>query len=44
MRLKPDEIRKLVALAIKRRWLSYPPKEQPQPEPAEKAEQEKAKQ
>jgi hypothetical protein len=31
MRLKPDEIRKLVALAIKRRWLSYPPKEQPQP-------------
>ena len=31
MRLKPDEIRKLVAMAIKRRWMTYPPKEQPQP-------------
>ena len=39
MRLKPDEIRKLVAKAIARRWLSYPPKaEEPKPEPAEKAE------
>ena len=31
MRLKPDEVRKMVAKAIKRGWMKYPPKEQPQP-------------
>jgi hypothetical protein len=41
----PDEVRKLVAKAIKRGWMKYPPKaEEPKPEPADKAEQEKAKQ
>ena len=43
MRLKPDEVRKLVAKAIARRWMSYPPKEQPQPDPADKAEQKDSK-
>ena len=39
MRMNPDEIRKLVALAITRRWMRYPPKaEEPKPEPADKAE------